>query len=516
MSAEPKARPTTLLIAALGGEGGGVLTNWLVDAATEAGFVVQSTSIPGVAQRTGATTYYLEIYPVPRAALKGATPVLALNPGPGDVDLVVSSELLEAGRAVANGFVTRDRTTLIASTHRVYAISERMGMGDGRFDMGRVFKSIEENARQALLFDMDEAARDAGSPINAVMLGAIAGAGVLPVPADAFEAAVRAEGKSVESNLRGFRAGLALAAKGSSKMGTAQPAKRAERRATDAASLLARVDAEMPEAARALVREGVNRLVRYQSVAYAARYLDRLGPIVELDRKLGANGRLAREVGRHLAVRMSYEDIIRVAQAKADPARLRRIAEEAGVKPGQPVKVVDFFKPGFEELCSILPTPLARAILHLAERRGWLNRVYWGMHVETSSISGFARVWLLAKLRPWRPMTYRFREEQAAIENWLDLVRLAGAKSLELSLEIAECARLVKGYGDTHRRGLWNYHAIESRVILPALAGRFSPGFAADAIASARTASLADPEGKSLERVLEEIERRAGVPAAAQ
>jgi indolepyruvate ferredoxin oxidoreductase beta subunit len=516
MSAPSTARPTTLLIAALGGEGGGVLTHWIVNAAQEAGLVVQSTSIPGVAQRTGATTYYVEIYPVPRAALKGAVPVLALNPGPGDVDLVVSSELLEAGRAIANGFVTRDRTTLIASTHRVYAISERMGMGDGRFDMGRVFKSVEENARLALLFDMEEAARDAGAPINAVMLGAIAGAHALPVPVEAFEASVRAEGKSVESNLRGFRAGLALVAKASSKPGIAQPTKRAERRSLSAEDLLRRVDAELPEAARDLVREGVNRLVRYQSLAYARTYLDRLVPIVELDRKLGANGKLAREVGRHLAVRMSYEDIIRVAQAKADPKRLARIAAEAGVKPGQPVKVVDFFKPGFEELCSILPPALARAILRLAERRGWLNRVYWGMHVETSSITGFGRVWLLAELRPWRPLTYRYHEEQAAIENWLDLVRLAGAKSLDLALEVAECARLIKGYGDTFRRGVWNYHAIESRVILPALAGRLASGFAADGIASARTAALADPEGKSLDRSLEEIERRAGVPAAAQ
>jgi indolepyruvate ferredoxin oxidoreductase, beta subunit len=52
----PQARPITILIAALGGEGGGVLTDWIVAAASQLGFPVQSTSIPGVAQRTGATT----------------------------------------------------------------------------------------------------------------------------------------------------------------------------------------------------------------------------------------------------------------------------------------------------------------------------------------------------------------------------------------------------------------------------------------------------------------------------
>jgi indolepyruvate ferredoxin oxidoreductase beta subunit len=64
-------RPITILIAALGGEGGGVLTNWIVAAATDLGFPVQSTSIPGVAQRTGATTYYIEILPTPWSELGG-------------------------------------------------------------------------------------------------------------------------------------------------------------------------------------------------------------------------------------------------------------------------------------------------------------------------------------------------------------------------------------------------------------------------------------------------------------
>ncbi|HVQ04998.1 MAG TPA: indolepyruvate oxidoreductase, partial [Burkholderiaceae bacterium] len=54
------SRPITLLVCALGGEGGGVLAQWLVDVAIRAGHAAQSTSIPGVAQRTGATTYYLE------------------------------------------------------------------------------------------------------------------------------------------------------------------------------------------------------------------------------------------------------------------------------------------------------------------------------------------------------------------------------------------------------------------------------------------------------------------------
>src|SRR6185295_4821240 len=130
-------RPITILIAALGGEGGGVMADWLIDAAAQCGFPAQSTSIPGVAQRTGATTYYLEIFPAKESELNGRSPVLSLTPSPGNVDVMVASELIEAGRAMQNGYVDPERTTLVASTHRIYATMEKMQMADGRFDSER-------------------------------------------------------------------------------------------------------------------------------------------------------------------------------------------------------------------------------------------------------------------------------------------------------------------------------------------------------------------------------------------
>ena len=207
----------------------------------------------------------------------------------------------------------------------------------------------------------------------------------------------------------------------------------------------------MPLAARAMIGEGVRRLAAYQDLAYVRRYLDRLAAVRDADARAGANGRLLSEAARHLAVRMSYEDVIRVAQAKVDPARLRRIAEEMKVKPGEPYVVVEFLKPGIEEMCSILPPFLARPILRQAERRGW--RAHWGMEIKTTSISGYLRFWLLAKLRRWRPHSHRYQEEQAAIEAWLGLIVEASKLSADLAIEIAECARLIKGYGDTLKRG---------------------------------------------------------------
>src|SRR5262245_31844701 len=225
-------RPITLLIAALGGEGGGVLTEWIVTAASHAGFPVQSTSIPGVAQRTGATTYYIEILAVPSRDLGDRRPVLALSPGVGDIDIAVASELLEAGRTVANGFVTPDRTLMIASTSRSYIVTEKMAMGDGRFDPERLAQAVAQHARAALLFDMGAVAQQSGAMINAVMLGAIAGCGQVPIPAEAFEAAIRQDGKAVESNVRGFRAGLEAVRQDAGEPAAAASAKR--RRGEDA------------------------------------------------------------------------------------------------------------------------------------------------------------------------------------------------------------------------------------------------------------------------------------------
>jgi indolepyruvate ferredoxin oxidoreductase, beta subunit len=138
------------------------------------------------------------------------------------------------------------------------------------------------------------------------------------------------------------------------------------------------------------------------------------------------------------------------------------------------------------------------------------------MEIKTTSISGYLRFLMLAKLRRFRPGSYRYREEQTAIEAWLGLIAAASAKSAALALEIAQCARLIKGYGDTWKRGAANYARIEAQVIRPVLAGRIAVARGIDAIASARTAALLDPDGESLARCLAAIERSPGLDIAAE
>jgi indolepyruvate ferredoxin oxidoreductase alpha subunit len=513
---ESDGRPITMLIAALGGEGGGVLTSWIVAAAQSLGFPVQSTSIPGVAQRTGATTYYIEILPVPRRQLGQRWPVLALNPGVGDIDVMVASELMEAGRAVAAGFVTAKRTLTITSTARAYVMDEKIAMGDGRYDSTRLMKAVEDHSQAHILLDMAEIAKRTGAMINAVMLGIIAGSGRLPISPKVFERAIRAEAKAVNANVRGFRAGLDAARQTHAGRPQADSGKRGRGATPSLADLERAILEAMAAPARDVILEGARRLVNYQDIVYAQLYIDRLAPVRRADEQGGAGGRLLRETARYLALRMSYEDVIRVAEAKIEPGRFARIAAEMGVKPGEPLSVREFLKPGIEELCSILPPRLARTILAFAERRGLIGRLHWGMEVNSASVVGFLRFWLLAKLRRFRGGTYRFVEEQREIEAWLGLIVEAGVLSAELALEIAECARLLKGYGDTFKRGTANYRLIELHLIRPALAGQIPVGQAIDAIASARTAALVDPDGESLARCLADVESQSARRIAAE
>ena len=417
-----------------------------------AGFPVQSTSIPGVAQRTGATTYYIEILPVQARELGGKRPVLALTPGVGDIDIAVASELLEAGRTVANGFVTPERTHLIASLSRFYAMDEKIAMGDGRFDQDKLIKIIKDNARDALLIDMDALAKQSGSIISAVMLGAIAGLQRLPLTAEQFEAAIRADGKSVDSNLRGFRAGLEAAR---AKMPPAKTADRKEKRADHARSARTRSHLFAARLAQPIAIEGVRRLIAYQGVGYARLYLDRLRALVDADAAGGAPGKLLKEVARHLAVRMSYEDVVRVAQAKIAPARMRRIAREELRVKNEPYSVHDFLKPGIEELCQLLPSFLARPILRcqraqrLARPRLFRHGDQLDLDQRLSALPDAGQA-----ARACVRMAIATSRNRRRSNPGSALIAEAARRSGELALEVAECARLIKGYGDTYARGL--------------------------------------------------------------
>jgi indolepyruvate ferredoxin oxidoreductase beta subunit len=479
-----------IAILAMGGQGGGVLADWIQHMARAAGWLAQGTSVPGVAQRTGSTVYYIELF----RGSADRLPILAQMPVPGDVDIVIASELMEAGRAMLRNFSTADRTVLISSTHRVYAIAEKAAMGDGRGSSDRILEATSRRARRFIGFDMEAATERSGSVISAVMFGALAGSGELPFPRDDFEAAIRHSGIAIDANLKGFNAGFEAAQNDAPALADATPAPPTP--STEAGRRLeARIVANLPQEARVNALHGASRLAEYQDADYAALYLDRLEQIAALD---GAPFLLTAELARHLALWMSYEDVIRVADLKTRSARLARVKGEVRAKNDQLLAVTEFMHPRLQEVCEMLPASIGRAILASPTARRVLEPLFRsGRHVETTRARWFALLWLLARMRKLRRRSLRFHEEQARIETWLEEVRQTAASDRAAGVELVRCQRLIKGYGDTFERGLRNFQSVCARFRTLPPANR-----TAEWLARARSAAPADEHGEQLERML--------------
>jgi len=498
MAPERTRKRLTIAILAIGGQGGGVLSDWIGEMASHHGWLAQATSVPGVAQRTGSTVYYLELYPDDGAEAGGREPLMGLMPAPGDLDVVVASELMEAGRAMVQGLVSPDRTVLITSTHRVYAIGEKSAMSDGRADSGKVLEAAPTRARRFVSFDMEAAADQTGSVISSVLFGALCGAKALPFSQAQYEQAIRAGGKAVERNLAGFHAGVAGAQAAAPAPATAAAAPTPT---TEAGRIVAdRIAAEIPPQAQLLALEGAKRLMDYQDRRYAHLFLDRLAGVRALDD--GADQfALTAETARHLALWMSYEDTIRVADLKTRASRFDRVRAEVRARPEQVLQVTEFMSPRLREVCETMPAPIGRAFLDHKALSALLAPFFGkGRHVTTTGIGWFLAMRFLAALRPLRPTTLRYQEEQERIDAWLDLVRQAAASDRAAALELVKCQRLVRGYGDTHARGLRNFGA----VIDAYQAVRARPDAAA-VVRSLCEAALADEYGVVLAKALAEL-----------
>ena len=523
----PSERPIKLTIAALGGQGGGVLANWLIGIAESEGYLAQTTSVPGVAQRTGATIYYLEFFPQAAAAAAGRDPIMALMPVSGDVDCVLASELAEAARAIQRGLVTRDRTTLIASSHRSYAISEKSAMGDGAANEEELIELVRSQAKRVVLFDMDAMAESHHSVISSVMLGALGGSGVLPFRKAAFEAAIKKGGIAVNTNLAAFEDAwrraegtdgadlgppAALALGGTlAREAVGSPAEPldavpAQARSPKLQPLLDRVR-RFAAPVQKIVLEGVRRAIDYQDPEYAKLYLDRLEQVARLD----GNGdwSLTEATARSLALWMTFEDTSRVADLKTRSTRFTRVRDEIRADAGQLFGITEFMKPRVTEIAGTLPAGLGRWLLRSPGMNRLLTRWTSGKQIRTGTVTGFLMLHMLGGLKRWRRGTLRFHEENERIEEWLERIGGLAATNYALAVELARAQRLVKGYGDTHERGWRNFSTLVDK--LDELAPR-SDGAAV--FARLQAAALADEEGKALARELAEISSAAVVKVA--
>jgi indolepyruvate ferredoxin oxidoreductase beta subunit len=499
-------KPLSVAILAMGGQGGGVLADWIVEVAEQEGWAAQSTSVPGVAQRTGATIYYIETLP-PR---NGVQPVFSLMPTPGDVDVVMAAELMEAGRSVLRGLVTPERTTLIASTHRAYAVAEKEKPGDGVSDPLAVVDALDFAARRTIAFDMERLAVERGTVISAPMLGALAGSGALPFQRSAYEEVVRMGARGANASLAAFADAYDRARVGEREPPKKSPTKRLDPLPDDAGQpelnrLLGRLSAELPESARRLAFAGLKRIVDFQDVAYGHEYLDRLVRLAALDR---ANGGAAKEfaftaeAAKRLAVAFAYDDVIRVADIKIRPSRFARLRAEAGAAPDQIVYATEYFHPRGEEVCGMLPASLGAFIeTHPLLFRGLDRLVNRGRRVAVGRIGGFLQLYLVSALKPTRRMSLRHKRETEHREAWLTCATEILPKNYDLAVEVLRARRLVKGYSDTHARGLSKFDRVIAKASL-LVAREDGAAWMARLIAAA----LIDEPGEALDGVAKTIE----------
>ena len=436
-----------MVIAALGGEGGGVLTNWLIAAAEQSGWWCQSTSLAGVAQRTGATIYYLEF--MPREGDQRA-PVMSLFPAQGDIDIAVASEIAEAGRMISRGFISPEKSALIASDHRVFGITEKSATGDGSVDRDLILEMGRRYARTFIHFDMSEIVQRHGTVISAALLGAIAGSGALPFSLDCFRDLI-SEGSGAQANLAAFDESFQRAQEGG--VGEYVPAAQASFVLPTATTSvgerwLPRL-AELPHPLQEMAYHSVNRLIDYQDEAYAEQWLARLLALIDRDEDR-SDYSLSHEAGRHLALWMAYEDIPRVAQLKVRPDREDQIRSEVKADVAQPMTVAEFFHPRVEEVAALLPRRLGAALLKSETIRRLLGRVLGPRTLRTDLISMQLVFRGLSGLRRFRRSTLGYAHEHEMIERWLEKVLTSGDQAQ--SRAIAKLGGMVKGYGDTRYR----------------------------------------------------------------
>ncbi len=513
-------RPITMAILAMGGEGGGVLADWVVAVAEENGYFAQNTSVAGVAQRTGTTVYYVEMLRKLSDDPHQPEPILSTMPTPGEVDIVIASELMESGRAIQRGFCTPARTTLIASTNRVYSMPERTAMGDGRIESQGLIDAAKLSSKRFIRADFNKLALDNGSVISACLFGAIAAAQVIPFTREQCETVIRSGGKGIAESLAAFGAGF-VAALASERptveitIGAKPPQAQDQspdpavvaRAIKDPSSLVGvkltecalRIASEFPESARYVLVEGIKRAAEYQDVKYAEQLLDRVLRVAQVDST--HNNELTTEAARYTALWMTYEDTIRVAFHKTRKVRFDRVREESRATKVEMVQVREYLHPQIEEITDTLPTKLGRILLN-SKLFQWLvfKITNKGIKIQTSSVWGFTVLYLLAKLRPLRRRSLRFGIEQRRIDNWLDTVVGLAAKSPELAYQVCLCQQLIKGYGDTHANGMRNFTAIIEN--LPKVLTHPDGGAK---VKELRVAALSDESGGALKLALSRI-----------
>lgn len=459
-----RSRACRVLIGTVGGQGGGVLSDWLVHGLLESGWGASSIGLLGLSQRAGTVTYYCEGAPgrdVPRVA--------SMFGVPGEVDLVIGQELLELGRILAAGFAA-PHAVIVGNSARYLTTAEKMPAEGGVYDTSIIVNAARQLAPDRhYLFDAQRLVVEAGLPplsSNAILLGAAVASPVLNLPREGFHTAIERSQVSVKANIAAFNLGYERVRDGSlprtmvSGVKLPQEASETVRQRLSAIEgrasqeayreLVDQCAAEFPAEVMSVLAEALYRLIDFQDARYAEDYIGRL-------RSMAARGPSAQKLlaayARHLANWLSYEDVSRVAQLKTRRQRFAGIEQEYEVN-GQRYVVVDYLVPDTEQVLGALPAGLARLIENIGRRLfSNFDRLKFPLRIKTSTVVGYWLMRLIAAQRRFRRGSLRHRQELALIERW-ELAIIQHLERPEFASLVVDAARVVKGYGRTRRDAL--------------------------------------------------------------
>jgi hypothetical protein len=254
----------------------------------------------------------------------------------------------------------------------------------------------------------------------------------------------------------------------------------------------------LPDSAAALVSEGIDRLIDYQSASYAQLYVDRLRRFIG---RRDVDDAMFGEIARLMALRMSYEDPIRIAQLKL--AEIEINAADPRVQSTDDIR-----KFRLDELIGALPAAAAEPVLDVLEWVGWTHKPV-SISFSTKSRWGVRRLKIEASLRRWRRFSVRYAKERAWVERWLHMISRSLDKQPKAAAEIVQTATMIEGYGDSYRQGLADWHAIIDGLVKPTFDGVLPLSDVAGAVAEARAAARSDPRQAALKRTIAEIRARA-------
>ncbi len=238
------------------------------------------------------------------------------------------------------------------------------------------------------------------------------------------------------------------------------------------------------------VSDAIYMLIDYQGVSYAQLYVDRLRRLIG---RAGVDEAMFGDIARLMAMRMSYEDPIRIAQLK--------LAEPPGPD--------DVRKFRLDELIGALPVVVADPLLAVFEWVGWVRRQRVSIRFSNRSRWGIRRLKIEASLKRWRKFSEHYGKERVWVERWLHMIDRSLTKQPKAASAIVQTATMVHGYGDEYRQGLADWHAIINGLAKPTFDGVLPLDDLAGAIAEARAAAMPDPRQVALKRTIAEIRARA-------